>query len=76
MQCIYEFRNADLLGFIENTLLDLKEKSRRCLAMYGCMNGLSSGKDWQSAGYDATNCIYAGVWKIWLMQHQGQHPYA
>ena len=76
-QCIYELRGVNLLGFIEQTLLQLRERARRLLAMYGAVHGLASGSSWKSTSYDATNCIYAGVWKMWLMEHPpNQHPWA
>ncbi len=68
---IFVFRDAGLLDYIESSVLRLKEKSRRCLAMYGAVRGLASGSSWQSDSYDASNCIYAGVWTTW----KGETPW-
>ena len=73
IQSIYELAEGRLLEFIDETLLQLREKERRLLAMYGAVHGLSSGSSWQYISYDATNCIYAGVWEMWQMQLPPNH---
>ena len=36
-----------------------------CLASFGAVNGMASGRDWASLSLDAGNAVYAGVWEAW-----------
>ena len=64
-ECVFRFRNAGLMGFLETEILGLSNRERRCLASFGAVHGLASGQDWASRNLDHGNVIYASVWEAW-----------
>ena len=65
-----------LLAFVEKHLLDVPERVRRCLSHFGALHGCRFGAAWELGSYDATNCIYGGVWEYWKKDEGDKlHPY-
>jgi hypothetical protein len=62
------------LAWVENRLLRLSDKSRRCLAMHGAIYGCKAGLEWKKHSEDFTNAIYAGMWEYWKSEER-KHPY-
>ena len=55
-KCLFCFRDERLMEYLEARVLGLSERARRCLASFGAVHGIRSGRDWASCSHDAGTC--------------------
>ena len=45
LECVFRFRDACLMGFVETQILGLGNREHKCLASFGAVRGLANGQD-------------------------------